>query len=102
MDASEIAAFRQRYKIALIERLALQTAFVVRVTAGRLSPEEARKNIKEWLDHNTEIADKAYGEHFRDPALSALYADEVKEIIEEMKTIVDGLADATKHLSRNG
>jgi hypothetical protein len=38
-------------------------------------------------------ADRTYGAHFGDPALSALYADEVREVIDDMKKTVDKLAD---------
>jgi hypothetical protein len=36
------------------------------------------------------------GQHFQDPALSALYADEVKEVIEDMKKAVDKMAATMK------
>jgi len=92
MNPSEIAAFRERVRHRLVERLVLQTALLVRRSALGLSSQEAAANLKGWLEGNSEAVDRIYGEHFRDPALSALYADEVREIIDELKAEVDQMA----------
>ena len=90
-DEAEIRAFRERFRISLIERLVLKNAFAAPVIAGHLSIRESHKELTEWLDQNSKNADQAFGGHFRDPGLSALYADEVKEIVDAMKKVVDGL-----------
>jgi hypothetical protein len=92
MGQEEIEAFRMRYRVALIERIALKNALSTLLLDGLLSIEESRDLLKSWLGASSAIADRAYGEHFRDPAQTALYADEVKEIIDNMKSIVDSLA----------
>jgi hypothetical protein len=93
MESSEVAEFRQRFRYTLCERLALQTALIVRRSALGLSIEEAAHALKDWLDANTASADQKYGEHFRDPGLTALYAEEVHEIIAELKAQVDKMAE---------
>ena len=92
-DKSDILAFRERYRIELIERLVLTNAIAVQVFAGRLSIQQSHKALTEWLDKNSQTADQACGKHFGDPALTALYADEVKDVTEKMKAIVDNIAE---------
>ena len=53
--------------------------------------------LKGWLDANTASADQTYGAALQDPGLTALFADEAKEIIDTMKKTVDQIAvDAKK------
>jgi hypothetical protein len=92
MSASDVADFRERVRLMLIERLVLQTALLARQSVWGLSVSLSAENLKGWLDANSEAVDRIYGEHFRDPALSALYADEVREIVDEMKAQVDSIA----------
>jgi len=88
---ADIDAFRMRVLINLIERLILKVAFEEPVRASHLTAVQSRDALKAWLDINSSAADAAYGSRFRnDPAQSALYADEVKELIETMKRNVDG------------
>lgn len=98
MNPSEIAAFRERSRRLLIERLVLQTALLVRRSGMGLSFRESAENLKGWLDGNSDAIDRIYGEHFRDPALSALYADEVREVIDELKGQVDKMVEHGKSL----
>jgi hypothetical protein len=93
-----IRAFRDGMRQNIVERLALQTALAVRMSVLGLSAQESCENLKGWLDHNSAVADQAYGSHFRDPALSALYADEVREIVDEMKAEVDKMGDDAKRI----
>jgi hypothetical protein len=91
MKQADIDAFKMRVRINLIERLMLKVAFEDPVRAGHLTALQSRDALKAWLDINSSAADAAYGLRFRnDPAQSALYADEVKELIEAMKLNVDG------------
>jgi hypothetical protein len=92
MSQDEIEAFRMRYRVALIERIALKNALATLQLDGHLSIEENRDLLKSWLDASSKVADRVFGEHFGDPAQTALYADEVKEITDNMKKVVDGLA----------
>jgi hypothetical protein len=93
---AEIQAFRDRIRLSLIERIALRTAFLVPLSTHQLSIEESRKALVDWLDLNSAIADRALGEKFRDPAVTALYAEEVRELTDKMKSIVDELAKEAK------
>ncbi len=91
MKQADIDAFRTRVLINLIERLVLKVAFEDPVRASHLTAVQSRDALKNWLDINSSAADAAYGSRFRnDPAQSALYADEVKDLIEAMKLNVDG------------
>jgi hypothetical protein len=96
IDASDVAAFCQRYHFAIVERLAIKNAFAVPLLFLGKSLEESQNDLKDWLDQQSNTADQAYGAHFGDPALAALYAEEVKEITEDMKTIVDKIAQRIK------
>jgi hypothetical protein len=96
MGESEIAAFRERFRIDLIERLALKTALGAPVLAQALSIEDSRDSLTAWLDEDAKRAVEAYGKHFQDPGLTALYADEVQEVIERMKDRVQKVADELK------
>jgi hypothetical protein len=92
MDETEIVAFRERFRQELIERLVLKNAFAAPLLIGALSIEQCRNALKGWLDDNSSIADQSFGKHFHDPALTALYADEVKEIVNDLKKKIDKLA----------
>lgn len=96
MSEKDIGEFRREFRISMIERLVIKTAFGVPVLAGGAPAQQSGDALKEWLDLNSQKADEAYGAHFHDPALSALYADEAKEVIEDMKKIVDGLVSEMK------
>jgi hypothetical protein len=89
MAESDLAEFRDRFRFWVVERLALKFALGGPVFFAGLSIEESSDSLKGWLDLNSSQADHAYGSHFRDPALTALYADEVKEVIEDLKKGVD-------------
>ena len=77
-DRAEMEAFRLRYRVSLLERLVLKTAYAAPVLAGRLSAEESRQALAGWLSATSEATDRAYGAALQDPALMALYADEAQ------------------------
>jgi hypothetical protein len=96
MEPSDIAAFRERFRISLIELLALKNAFATPLLIEGKSIDESRDIVKEWLDRASATADQAYGQHFQEPGMVALYADEVKEVVENMKAQVDKIAERMK------
>lgn len=96
MAESDVQEFRERFRLWIIERLVLKFAFGTPVLAGAMSIEESEDALKEWLDLNSARADETYGSHFGDPGLAALYGDEVKEVIDDMKTVVEGIAQEMK------
>lgn len=97
---TEIEAFRLRYRLSIVERLALK-ALLLLPLLNRQSLSESQSELKDWLDKCSESADEAYGEVFRDPSQMALYADEVKIIVEEMKGYVDSLVGDLAELRKN-
>ena len=88
----DIEALRNTWRLEILERLVLRLAFQAPVLAGRISAKESCQVLLGWLDENADTADKVYGEHFGDPARAALHADEVRELIDEMKKIVEQAA----------
>lgn len=90
MNRADVEAFRTRVRVSLIERLVLKIAFQEPVLNHQLSGQESREVLIEWLESNSTAADSAYGAHFRgDAAQAALYADELKEIVDQMKKTVN-------------
>ena len=79
-----------------LERLVLRTAFAAPVLAGRLSREESRQTLTEWLNLNSASADQTFGEHFQDPALAALYSDEIRNLIDNMIATVESFYEGSK------
>ena len=95
-DRAEIEAFRLRYRVSLLERLVLKTAYAAPVLAGRLSAEESRQALVGWLSATSKATDRAYGEVFQDPALTALYSDEAKGVTEKLIAIVESLHNESR------
>jgi hypothetical protein len=100
MNQDQLYAYRTRMTVLFLHRLVLRTVLLGPVLQKALSIEESRDSLKDWLDQNSAISDQAYGEHFQDAALTALYADEVKDVIEKMKEDVDSLAAEVQKLMR--
>jgi hypothetical protein len=78
MEEAEFEVWRRHLRQVFYEQLVIQNAFAVQLLAGRLSVDEAEQLIKEGLDVTSARSDALFGELLRDPALTALYADEVK------------------------
>lgn len=72
-----------------LDRIVLQTALIARVLGRHLSTSESREGLKQSLDASRSQQDQIYGEVRQDSALTALYADEAKDVIEKMKVAVD-------------
>jgi hypothetical protein len=88
VDQAALDAFKTRVRLMLLEKLLLRLAFDGAV--GAISAAESRERLLDWLDHNSQAADSAYASRFKgDPAQLALYADEVKEVVDGMKTVVE-------------
>jgi hypothetical protein len=89
---NELEFFRLKWRVALMERLVYRTELSANALVHQIPIRNSAQALKDWLDVNSSVADKAYGEHFHDPAMAARYADEVKETVEKMKEIVDEVA----------
>jgi hypothetical protein len=99
MDESDVEAFRARVRQQLLERLILKTALVTPVLTQHLSVAESSEALKGWLDLNSAAADRAYGAAFADPALTGLYSEELRGVVEALKTSIDQIAkEATEML----
>jgi hypothetical protein len=83
-------------RMSVLENLALKTAFQAPVLSRRLSAKESRDVLIGWLNSNSSAADAFYGEFFQDPAMTALYADEVRSITDELIKSVEDLYNNSK------
>jgi hypothetical protein len=54
--------------------------------------QEARQELEAYLRTAETEALSVYGEHFRDPAQVALYADEITELIGSLVQLLDEFA----------
>jgi hypothetical protein len=95
-DEAELQSFRLHFRVSILERLVLRTAFAAPVLAGRLSREESRRTLIDWLNLNSASADETVGEHFQDPALAGLYSDEVRNLIDNMIATVESFYEGSK------
>ena len=94
---TEMEIFRLKVRIRLIERLLIKTAFLTSHVQGILTVAGTRTGLEGWLDPNSEVALRAYGPALQDPGLAALYADEVKDITDNLKKVVNEIGnDAEK------
>lgn len=84
--------FRLRARLMLIEQLVLRNALLEPVLNHRWPISKSQQTLKGWLDSNVQVTDLAYGKHFQDPAIAALYADEVKEAADDLKERIDLIA----------
>lgn len=96
MNEAELEAFRRRARAYLFERMTLKAAFQVLRLGGGLSTDESRQALHNSLDLMTQEADAYFGARLQDPALTGLYADELKAIVEDIKKEIDGYADNVK------
>ena len=96
MSDPDVAAFRDRYRVSVLERLVLRHVLLAPVISRHLSGPESLKAIEDWLDANTNTADLALGQRLQEPALTALYAEEAKEVVERMRRSVRDIAEEAK------
>jgi len=93
MDETDLEIFRLKARMLLIERLALKTAFAMPVALGACTKEESRRQLIEFLEAPIgEGLERAFGQRYQDPAKTALYSEEVREVVSSMKAYVNGLA----------
>ncbi len=98
MDDQEIdlKIFRVSARVMLMEQLILRNALLDPTLRG-VPLRDSQRALKGWLDTNVAIIDRAYGAALGDPALTALYADEVREAAESMKGKIDKMAEEAEN-----
>ena len=92
-DDEKVAEFKAGLRKTIIETLVLRNALIEPVLAGRLSVAQSEAALLDWLDSQSKIVDRAYGRHFREPAMMALYTDSALEEIDDLKRVVKNLAE---------
>lgn len=93
MGENELQIFRLQWRVNIIERLVFRNELSTAVLERHLSLQESTQALLDWLDINSAQADVGYGKRLRDPAMVALFVDEVKEAVEEMKTAVGKISE---------
>jgi hypothetical protein len=88
MEEAEFVEWRKRIRATIFESLVIQNAFLTQMSAGHLSVDEAENAILQGLDALTQRSDALWGAMLQDPALTGLYADEVKGVVEQIKELV--------------
>jgi hypothetical protein len=91
MDETDLEIFRLRFRVKILEQIALRLAFGAPVLTQGKSVEASRKQLVGYLRRASTLADEVYPKAVDDPAQAALYADEAREMIEEMVSFVNTL-----------
>jgi len=86
--------YRERMRLRLIEQLVLQTALISPIESRELTVSQSQQRLERWLESNAARLDEVLGAHFREPSQTALYAEEVREMVDEMKEFVAGMCAA--------
>jgi len=95
-DKRELDFFKLRARLTILENLALRLALEARVSSQGLSIQDSQRYLEEWLETNAEEADRVYGKFFEGkPAMTALYAEAFREVIEELKERADRIASTS-------
>jgi hypothetical protein len=102
MDQADLETFRLRFRMALIERLTIKTFFLATHVQGLLTVAQTETGLGELLDGESAEALRVYGLALGDPGLTALFADEAKEITDSVKKTVGEIAVfAQGHLGKD-
>jgi hypothetical protein len=92
MEEAAFEVWRRHLRTLVFEQIIIQNAFLVQMSAGRLSVDEAERAIIGGLDENLAQADVLFGALLKGPAPTALYRDEVKTVLDQMKEHVSQFA----------
>jgi hypothetical protein len=92
MEEADSEVWRRHLRTVVFEQIVIQNAFLVQMSAGRLSVDEAERAIIGGLDANLAQADALFGALLKEPALTALFGDEVKTVLDQIKERVSQFA----------
>jgi hypothetical protein len=102
-DEERFEKVKHDVRLLIIESLVLRAAVLEPVMSGRLSAAESEQVILDYLTQQGNIADKAFGRHFQEPGMTALYSELVNEVVEDLKNTVKLLAEtAAAEVGRYG
>lgn len=89
-----LEVFRLKYRMFLLERLALRLAFLTLASRQDRTSGQSRQRLQAILEQETELADQMFAQKFAgDPARTALYADEAQEIVSSLVSLLMSLPD---------
>jgi hypothetical protein len=92
MEEADSEVWRRHLRTLVFEQIVIQNAFLIQMSAGRLSVDEAERAIIEGLDANLAQADALFSALLKEPALTARYGDEVKTVVDQIKERVSQFA----------
>lgn len=81
----DLETFRTRLRLDILERIVLLISMREPVLSGRQKAFEVREELEQLFDEDVARIDKATGERFGDPALTALYADEALAVVQSLR-----------------
>jgi hypothetical protein len=89
MEEADSEVWRRNLRTLVFEQMIIQNAFLVRMSAGHLSVDEAERSIIQGLDANLAQADMLFGSLLKEPAPTG---DEVKTVLDQIKERVSQFA----------
>ena len=92
MEEADSEVWRRHLRTLVFEQIVIQNAFLIQMSAGHLSVDEAERAIIAGLDADLAQADALFGALVKEPALTALYGDEVKTVLDQIKERVSQFA----------
>ena len=96
MTEADLVVVRDRCRLALIERLCLAQFLMQPVFAGQMTVDQSHGVLREWLEAQRDKAGELYGAHFQEPGMTALYSEEMANVVERMTEILDKAAAGLK------
>lgn len=91
MDNQDLRLLKLEMTVQLLQRLVLRHSLAI----PPLSPQSsnhvaaAHRGLSSWLAENAEEGLASFGRTTRDPAMTALLAEELRAVVEAMQTIAD-------------
>ena len=96
----QLEKWRDELRRYFFEQMIVQNAFSLLLTSGRgVSVDEAEQAILEGLDTSLAAADKTFGDLLKEPSLTALYTEEIKRVLDEIK---ERVSEYAKMIRRKG
>lgn len=96
VEPEAIDDFKKAFRAHLVEKLVLSLALKERVSSGGLSMLESERSLRKWVREQGKIAGRAFGKHFGEPGMTALYAEAATEAADDMRKLVRELAEGMR------
>lgn len=97
MADADPETFKTRYHLDLLDRLVVY-ALLRAMTASGATADQAAQLLDRRIEGDRADLDEYIGKKFGNPALTALYADEAGEVLDDMKALVEKLRSAMQQM----